>query len=74
MAQERKEKIAKGLEVLAMLLMGVACVSALCWGYLVLFSQITPNTIVHVSYTLPPFILAQCCLHFARVLRAPKSP
>ncbi|BCZ19768.1 hypothetical protein NHP190012_14100 [Helicobacter sp. NHP19-012] len=74
MAQERKEKLAKGLEVLAMVLMCVACVSALIWGVVVLFEPIKIDTILHVSYTLPPFIVAQCCLHFARVLKTPKNP
>ncbi|BCZ17999.1 hypothetical protein NHP190003_12810 [Helicobacter sp. NHP19-003] len=74
MVQEIKEKIARGLEGLAMVLMGVACVSALVWAGVVLFKPIKIDTILHVSYTLPPFILAQCCLHFARVLNPPKKP
>ncbi|CRF48476.1 hypothetical protein HHE06_12200 [Helicobacter heilmannii] len=74
MTQESKEKIARGLERLAEVLMGVACVSALIWALATLFEPIKINTILHVSYTLPPFILAQCCLHFARVLKPPKNP
>ncbi|WP_286348482.1 hypothetical protein [Helicobacter felistomachi] len=74
MTKENKAKIARGLERLAGGLMGVACVSALIWAVVVLFKPIKIDTILHVSYTLPPFILAQCCLHFARVLNPPKSP